>query len=137
MVRIIIFLTIVASMMAVTRGATAAPPTLRYFCQFKLSASLDGLEKVDDFTLEFILETATGKGMLIGNNGFSEVLVTSGSYGITFLELLKTGAVQSTTIVNGTFSAVHSRHTILLGNDLLPSQYYGECKVVKGKGLFE
>ena len=131
--RIITFLTIVASMLAVTSGAKATPPTLRYFCQFKISASLDGLEKVDNFTLEFILETATGKGMLIGNNGFSEVVVINGAYGITFLELLKTGAVQSTSIVNDTFTAVHSRHSILLGDVLIPSQYYGKCKVVEGK----
>ncbi len=42
------------------------------------------------------------------------------------LELLSTGAVQTTTIdINN--KSVHSRHTLMFG-DLMPSQYYGRCK---------
>ena len=111
------------------------PPTLRYFCVFEVYASMDGLKAAKDFKLEFVVETASGKGMLIGNQGFSEVFVTTGAYATTFLERLKTGVVQTTTITpNG--SAVHSRHTVLGRSDspeLIPTQYYGSCRVVAGK----
>ncbi len=104
------------------------PPTLRYFCLFEKVASPDGLEKANDFKLEYILETASGKGMVVGNQGFSKVIVINGPYAITFLEPLGTGVVQSTTITqNG--MAVHSRHTALDDTELLPSQYYGSCVV--------
>lgn len=112
------------------------PPTLRYFCIFELYASMDGLKEAKDFKLEFVLETASGKGMMIGNQGFSEVFVTTGPYATTFLEHLKTGVVQTTTITqNG--SAVHSRHTVLFENDLIPTQYYGTCTIKAGKPLIK
>lgn len=50
-----------------------------------------------------------------------------GKFGVTFLEIIGTGTVQSTTMNTGTGQAVHSRHTLLNSNKLLPSQYYGEC----------
>ena len=39
-----------------------------------------------------------GKGIIVGNNGFSDVYVVNGPSGITFLEPLGTGVVQTTTI---------------------------------------
>jgi len=111
------------------------PPTLRYLCVFPVLASMDGIEEAKDFKLEFILETASGKGMIIGNQGFSKVFVVNGPYAVTFLEMLGTGVVQSTTITqNG--SAVHSRHSVIL-KKLVPSQYYGTCKIKAGKPIFK
>ena len=55
------------------------------------------------------------------------VQLITGYQGMTFLEILETGAVQSTTIHN-TGNAVHSRHTMLsFLDDLTLSQYYGTC----------
>ena len=54
------------------------------------------------------------------------VKVIPGDNGITFLEVLVTGAVQTTTI-NKQGKAVHSRHTIIAG-EFVPSQYYGTCE---------
>jgi len=45
--------------------------------------------------------------------------------GITLIEVLPTGAVQTTTIAKDGRS-VHSRHSIIIG-DLVPSQYFGQC----------
>ncbi|MBL6948935.1 MAG: hypothetical protein ISR51_09705 [Rhodospirillales bacterium] len=111
------------------------PPTLRYLCVFQVYASMDGLKEAKDFKLEFILETASGKGMLIGNNGFSKVFVVNGPYAVTFLERLETGVVQSTTITQNGL-AVHSRHSVIL-KELVPSQYYGNCKIKAGKPIFK
>ncbi|MBT3765642.1 MAG: hypothetical protein HOF84_07275 [Rhodospirillales bacterium] len=105
-----------------------APPTVRYTCIFKVMASPDGLEDAKDFKLEFILETASGKGMIIGNQGFSKVYVINGPFAITFIEPLKTGAAQTTTITRNRM-AVHSRNTAMNETELIPSQYYGSCTV--------
>ena len=97
---------------------------------------MDGLEDAKGFKLGFILETASGKAMTIGNQGFSKVFVTNGPIAVTFLEMLKTGVVQTTTVTpNGT--AVHSRHSVLFENDLFPSQYYGNCIVKEGDPILK
>ena len=68
----------------------------------------------------------TNKAVLIGNQGVEEVGIVTGTYGITFLETLPTGAVQTTTVAkNG--RSVHSRHS-MMGEGILPSQYYGTCR---------
>jgi hypothetical protein len=46
---------------------------------------------------------------------------------VTFIERLDSGAVQTTTIMKGGAS-VHSRHTMLLDKEIMPSQFYGQCK---------
>jgi hypothetical protein len=76
---------------------------------FSHYASPDGVMKAKDFKLEFVLETASGKGMIIGNAGFSEVFVLNGPYAITFLEALGTGVVQSTTITNEGYKALFAK----------------------------
>ena len=135
--RKVIFLAVLVGVLVSGPGwGQGKPPTLRYFCIFELYASMDGLKEAKDFKLEFVLETARGKGMMIGNQGFSEVFVTTGPYATTFLEHLKTGVVQTTTITqNG--SAVHSRHTVLFENDLIPTQYYGTCTIKAGDPIFK
>ena len=61
-----------------------------------------------------------------GNAGISSVVLTDGYDGLTFLEFIPSGAVQSTTVArNGV--AVHSRHSLMFG-DLIPTQYYGRCE---------
>ena len=126
---------VMVALVVVTIDAQAQnlAPTLRYFCMFSHYASPEGVMKAKDFKLEFVLETASGKGMMIGNQGFSKVIVVNGPYAITFLEALGTGVVQSTTITNEGYKAVHSRHSVLGGVGLIPTQYYGECEVLEGK----
>jgi len=97
-----------------------------YYCSYPNYSDKDGSSKSDSFNLEFRYDTVTEDAFMVGNNGLSKVGAIKKNEGITFLELLSTGAVQTTTIANNNKS-VHSRHTLLWG-DLMPSQYYGQCK---------
>jgi|ETNmetMinimDraft_13_1059891.scaffolds.fasta_scaffold252937_1 hypothetical protein len=129
MTRIIIAaLVLMAILLPLGEGAFAG--TERYFCEYRVHASPDGLKETNDFRLEFVIDGTTGKAVIIGNNGLETVAVVREARAITFLEALASGAVQSTTIVLDTMETVHSRHSILL-SDLVPSQYYGQCKVLK------
>jgi len=98
---------------------------LSYYCSYPNYNDEDGSSKSDSFNLEFRYDTVTEDAFMVGNNGLSKVGAIKKNEGITFLELLSTGAVQTTTIANNNKS-VHSRHTLLWG-DLMPSQYYGKC----------
>lgn len=110
--------------LSVSTGAKAE--VFKYFCEFKSFAQPDGIQKANDFVLEFTHDTMTNDAFITGNNGVSSVYAVTGANAVTFLEKLSSGAVQSTTV---TFQseAVHSRHTII-GSDLVPSQYYGTCE---------
>ena len=78
------------------------------------------------FSLKFTVNTVTNKAVLIGNLGVEDVTFVSGDEGITFLEYLPTGAVQTTTVSKGGAS-VHSRHT-LMASKSTASQYSGSCR---------
>lgn len=97
-------------------------------CEFSSYHSPDEsrLQTTTEFELTFRYDLITSEAFVEGNNGISSVLLVNGYEGLTFLEILPTGSVQSTTVhMNG--AAVHSRHSIILG-DLVPSQYYGLCR---------
>lgn len=106
---------------------------VRFICSFDTYASPDkGLVPSNPpFVLEYVCDTVTNDGFLIGNNGTSPVLPVVNTLAVTFLEVLPTGAVQSMTMERSAGVAVHSRHTVLMappnGADLVPSQYYGRC----------
>lgn len=76
-----------------------------------------------DLSLKFTLDTNSSEAFMVGNAGVSKVSVHSGIYGLTFLEHLPAGAVQSTTITEGG-NSVQSRHS-MMGDRIIPSQYYG------------
>jgi hypothetical protein len=108
----------------------------RYFCDFNRVASPKGLKTGESFKLEYVHDTNLGKGMLIGNLGFSEVFVAEGVEAITFVEMLVTGVVQTTSVTRAG-NAVHSRHTTMPGARLTPSQWYGKCRIVEGERPIE
>lgn len=90
----------------------------RYQCAF-LQPGNDPLE------LEFVWEQGRGRGVVIGNNGFSDVLVWQGREIISFVEMVGTGAIQSTSVApDGT--ALHSRHTYSSGR-FINQQSLGLC----------
>jgi hypothetical protein len=72
-------------------------------CQVELrrsgGAKPDGLFK-EEFKLEFIADDVTGKAVMVDNAGMTDVDLHAGSYGVTFMEKLGTGAVQMTTIAS-------------------------------------
>ncbi len=113
------------TLLASTLPAIADTLTLR--CEFSHYHSGDGdkLKPASDFTLVFKTDTLTGESFLEGNNGLAGVEAVFGETGVSFVERLPTGAVQTTTYSPGG-GAVHSRHTIIAG-DLVPTQYYGDC----------
>jgi hypothetical protein len=106
-----------------------APPdamakSYKWNCVYTQRASPQGL--VDDrFNLEFAFDDFTRKAAIIGNQGVADVEVHVGQQAVTFMEELNGGVVQTTTVANDGKS-VHSRHTII-GREMKPSQYYGEC----------
>ncbi len=104
----------------------AQAETLRWSCEFPVMATPKGVSR-ESFKLEFALDSLTKRAVLIGNAGLSDVDVYNGDQGITFQEKLMSGAIQTTTISHANGKSVHSRHSMLGGN-IVPSQYYGDCK---------
>ena len=97
----------------------------RFKCVFDryVSPDTNGVSNTDSLRYEFVVD-GTGHAFAVGKNVYP-VRVVTGYEGVTFLEELASGAVQSTTIhTNG--EAVHSRHTLFLG-EFIPTQYYGTC----------
>ena len=121
-------LLIFLSVMALSTNAGS----ITFMCDFPIYVSQTEKDNNADLNIEFHYDTISELAFMKGNNGLSKVMVFNGSDGISFIETLITGAVQTTTIdilsiEEGSAEAVHSRHSILFG--LLPSQYYGTCEV--------
>jgi hypothetical protein len=76
--------------------------------------------------LEFVHEAGSRQAFMVGNAGLSQVIPIEGSTVVSFLEILVTGAVQTTTIARDG-AAVHSRHSYA-SNRFLQSQYVGTCQ---------
>jgi hypothetical protein len=116
---------------------TANAGTITYECVYTESVSPEGRRNEKDFHLKFIHDTISRETIMVGNMGMTPIEVVSGIYGVTFIEKLGTGAVQTTT-VDKAGNTVHSRHTMMSdGLDtsrlkepgVFPSQYYGKCSV--------
>lgn len=105
---------------------TGTSEVMRFACDYDFVCSKKGDCGNTDLSLEFVVDIITKQAMLIGNNGIAEVGMHEGTDGVTFLETLNTGAVQTTTIAGDGFSS-HSRHTIITSS-LYNSQYIGTCK---------
>lgn len=124
-------LAVIATSVGLLMGAPswAQKAPVKLTCSFDRQADSESVSRAGDFGFEITVDTVTGKAYMIGNAGVSELHMVTGSDGVTFLEVLATGAVQSTTIHQNSGTAVHSRHTLLsLTNELFPSQYYGTCE---------
>src|SRR5262245_18943556 len=90
-------------------SSPALAKNVRWNCVYPIYASPEGVSK-QDFKLEFVADDLTGKAVIIGNAGMSDIYMQTGSFGVTFMEKLDTRVVQTTTIANSGAS-VHSRHT--------------------------
>ena len=122
----VILATCVLLAMGGAAKAESTKPVQRFVCVFDehVSPETTRLSSKSPLRIEFIVD-GTGHAFAVGRNVYP-VKVIPGDNGITFLEVLVTGAVQTTTI-NKQGKAVHSRHTIIAG-ELVPSQYYGTCE---------
>ena len=102
--------------------------TITYICDYSSYSDVEGNHKVKEkFVLNFIVDSKTEKGYLLGNQGSSEVTVLQTEDKISFLEVTGTGNLM-TTAIDSKSNSVHSRNTVILG-DLMPSQYYGKCQI--------
>jgi hypothetical protein len=106
---------------------------ITFLCDFPNYVSQTESINDNNFSLEFNYDTISKQAFMKGNLGLSEVIAISGSDGLSFIEILDTGVVQTTTLdmlsnKEQSVDAVHSRHTILFG--LFPSQAYGKCKII-------
>lgn len=100
---------------------------LEFACDFGLKSDMEGRHLAEHgFSLQFRLDTVSSDAFVQGNAGLSPVLPVRGDQGTSFLEVLGSGAVQTTTI-DSQGNVSHSRHTII-GGELVASQYYGQCK---------
>jgi hypothetical protein len=113
----------------VALSSPALAKNFRWICTYPIVANPDGVSK-QDFKLEFIADDVAQKAVVVGNAGMSDVDLHTGSLGVTLMEKLGSGVVQTTTIANGGIS-VHSRNTVTREGRFLASQSYGHCKLVQ------
>ena len=110
---------------------TADAGSLTMTCRYETVSSPTGVRE-EHMTFKFVVDTFTGKAVLVGNNGVADVEQITGFAAMTFVEPLPTGAVQTTTVAsNG--ASVHSRHTLdpFGGVEFMPTQYYGTCTKIE------
>src|SRR5262245_12540798 len=85
-------------------------------CTYQTFASPNGIKDADGFAWKFLYDDVTQKAVGVGNLGMEDMIYFEGVDGVTFLEELPSGAIQTTTI-SRSGSSVHSRHS-LMGNEL-------------------
>lgn len=108
---------IVAATHSASAAAQQAPD--RYICEVR---QIGGRESL---TLEFVHDRPRDAAFMIGNNGTSTVLPYVGHAAVSFIELVPSGVVQTTSI-DQAGNAVHSRHT--LSGTFIQSQWAGRCR---------
>ena len=106
-------------------SAAASASPINFDCKFSREASPDGI-KDSKFNLSFILDDATKKAYITGDNGSAEVVYIPNVEGMTFIEITPVGNVMVTAISYKDNSAVHSRNGIIF-DKLIPTQFYGKC----------
>jgi hypothetical protein len=117
-----------ALIVAVIMGCWTTVATAKgywYSCTYTKTASPDGVSD-KNFTFNFAYDDVTGKGAVLGSTQ-ANADVHIGRDAISFMEKLETGAVQ-TTVISSTGDSVHSRHSVVGGGKMIPSQSYGRCE---------
>ena len=108
--------------------AFAFAETTTYSCNYTSYSDQDGNHKFEkNFELKFIVDSSVGKSYLLGNNGTSEVKLIESGDQIAFIEVTASGNIM-TTAIDSKLNSVHSRNSVMFG-EILPSQYYGKCKI--------
>lgn len=110
-------------------SSPALAKNYRWICTYPVVANPEGVTK-QEFTLEFLVDDVAEKAVVVGNAGMADLDLHAGSYAMTFMEKLGSGAVQTTTIAHSGAS-VHSRHTINREGKFVATQSYGQCKLVQ------
>jgi hypothetical protein len=100
--------------------------TQTYICDFTNYSDQKGNKK-EDFQLTFVIDNEADKAYQIGNIGSDPVIHINKGHGMSFIEITGMGNVMTTTI-DTKMKAVHSRNTVGVSGELIPSQYYGHCE---------
>ncbi len=120
---------IALSIMAMMAGSAQAveSKTTTYVCEFpsERSQNLLPIRTGSPMNLDFKLDATTKKAYMHGNVSTNEVQVIQNWYGISFVEVTRSGNVTVTSITKEG-AAVHSRNFLHPGG-MLPSQWYGTC----------
>ncbi|MBY8974638.1 hypothetical protein KHP62_02395 [Rhodobacteraceae bacterium NNCM2] len=116
-----------AAVFAVASGVSAGAGNTSIKCWFSSVADRSGIAETD-FRVEFLIDFDSDKAYIIGNAGSSEVYYRHKEGVVSFVELLGSGAVTTTTILLGPPGmAVHSRN-LVIGSEVVASQLYGRCR---------
>lgn len=111
---------------AIVAAGPAYAETLRVLrCDFHTRIDEEGIAE-EKFTLVFEVRV-DGSGIMKGNIGDVDVGIYFGDNAVTFMQPLDSGAIQTTTVLDGGGKAVHSRHTIFLG-EMINAQHIGKCR---------
>jgi len=102
----------------------ATAEVLTYQCLFEYRIDADGRAK-EVMPLEFKVDTLSGRAFMEGNIGIVDVEIHVGDEAVSFVEMVDSGASQTTTITKDGL-AVHSRNTVILG-EFVAAQYFGRC----------
>lgn len=118
------FLLMAALLSVPMASAEARAP--QWTCVYPTVANPAGAFKDHSLALTFNIDESGKLATVTGASGTHAVEVFAGTEGLTFIDRLKTGAIQVTTI-DSSGKSVHSQHTLLNGL-LVPSQSYGKCE---------
>ena len=117
---------LVALLMFLPTAAIAQSKPIKFDCLFK--SHFDGKKRSYNTSEEFKFSVVVtgGKAMVVGTFATEAILITNRDDGFSIVEKTQSGNVNVTAIqADGT--AVHSRHSSLMKNQMLPSQWYGRC----------
>jgi hypothetical protein len=105
--------------------STSAFATQTFECVFTNFSDQRGNHK-ETLKLTFLIDKGAEKYYMVGNNGSNPVVYFDRGNGISFVEVTGSGNIMSTTI-DTKMNAVHSRNSVGILGELLPSQFYGSC----------
>ena len=111
--------------------SAAFAESIEYSCSFLSYVTPVSGPSETEFSFNISWDTLTNDAFISANAGVSPLFPIFGQRGVTFIEVLDSGAVQTTT-VTADGQAAHSRNTIFRSPpdapaDFQPSQYYGAC----------
>jgi hypothetical protein len=120
------FIAFLLAIVWTAQAQTLSAKVLTWTCHYPRIANANGARDGQSLELTFNLDDTTRKAKVTTDAGVRNVEVITGEDGLTFLDALRSGAVNVTTI-DTSGKSVHTRHTLLRGL-LVPSQSYGSCR---------
>lgn len=111
-----------AAIHAATHPALAQESPIRFMCDFP------PINNGRPFPLEIVFDPVARRATMVGNSGVSDLIPVVGSAAWSFIEPLSTGAVQ-VTVIAADGQALHSRHSLMIGNRFVPAQAAGRCSI--------